>query len=61
MFNITESRSYRFTGFFSLYLLLALCCAIDGLHYNGVPVADVFHPSPVHGALQSAVHPVAIR
>ena len=29
MFNITENRSYRFTGYVSLYLLLALCCAIE--------------------------------
>ena len=58
--------------------------AVDGLHYNGVPVAEVFHPhgSPVYGihhlppivtrgillaapkfvgALQTVVHPVAIR
>lgn len=29
MFNLTENRSYPFTGFFSLYLMLALCCSVN--------------------------------
>lgn len=39
MFNITENRSYRFTGFFSLYLLLTLCCAIE------IAAEESWHPS----------------
>ena len=39
MFTLTENRSYRFTGFFSLYLLLTLCCAIE------IAAEESWHPS----------------
>ena len=29
MFNLTENRSYLFTGIFSLYLMSALCCSVN--------------------------------
>ena len=39
MCNVTENRSYRFAGFFSLYLILTVCCAVE------ISAEESWHPS----------------
>ena len=39
MLNVTENRSYPFTGIFSLYLMLALCCSVN------ISAEEAWYPS----------------